>query len=158
MRSDAKIRLMTEERIVLEARCREPTTSKRDAKRAWIILMAAAGYSTRVIAREVGVPPRIASLWRQRFADRGLSGLRDLPRSGRTPVYTEATGKRILALLHQPPPPSYARWTCRLLSAALGDVSGQYVWRFLQAQRIDANPGTRVPTATPFSATPQRSR
>jgi len=39
------------------------------AKRAWMVLLAAEGCSTRSIAREVGVQPRIASNWRWRFAD-----------------------------------------------------------------------------------------
>ena len=47
------------------------------------------------------------------------------------------TDKRILALLDQPPPKGYARWTGPLLAAALGDVDVQYVWRFLRAQKID---------------------
>ena len=41
------------------------------------------------------------------------------------------------AQLDQPPPAGYARWTGGLLAAALGDVSDQYVWRFLRAQKID---------------------
>jgi hypothetical protein len=33
-----------------------------------------------------------------------------------------ATGRRILALLDEPPPNGYARWTGPLLAEALGDV------------------------------------
>ena len=47
------------------------------------------------------------------------------------------TNKRILAVLDQPPPEGYARWTGPLMAAALGDVDVQYVWRFLRAQKID---------------------
>ena len=55
--------------------------------------------------------------------------------------YGEATGRRILALLDQPPAEGYARWTGRLLASALGDVSDHYVWRFLRAQKIDLDGG-----------------
>ncbi len=58
--------------------------------------MAAAGRSTRSIAKEVGVLPRIVSLWRHRYADHGLEGLQDKPRPGKQPIYTKATDKRIL--------------------------------------------------------------
>src|SRR5260221_6218338 len=128
---------MPEERAVLEARCRAPTISQRDARRARIILMAAAGNSTRAIAREIELPARTISTWRQRFADHGLAGLRDRRRPGRAPIYTEATDGRIMALLNQPPPRGYARWTGRLLSVALGDVNAQYVWRFLRAHKME---------------------
>jgi len=35
------------------------------------------------------------------------------------------------------PPRGHGRWTAPLISAALGDVHEQYVWRFLRAQKID---------------------
>jgi len=121
----------------LEARCRSPRTLQRDLKRARIVLLAGAGRSTRSIAQEVGVQPRIASLWRNRFADHGLEGLDDKPRPGKKPTYTKATGKRVLALLDKPAPKGFARWTGPLLAEALGDVDVQYVWRFLRDHKID---------------------
>jgi transposase len=132
-----EVRLTPEERVVLEARCRAPTTAQCDVKRARIVLLAADGGSTRAIAQEVGVQPRIVSTWRHRFADHGLDGLASRPRPGKKPVYSAATGKRILALLDQPPPKGHGRWTGPLLATALVDVDVQYVWRFLRAQKID---------------------
>ena len=99
------------EREELEGRCRSPRTLQRDLKRARIVLLAAVGRSTRSIAKEVGVQPRIVSLWRHRFADHGLEGLEDKPRPGKQPIYTKATDKRILALLDKPTPDGFARWT-----------------------------------------------
>jgi len=64
-----EVRLKPKIRKVLEARCRAPTTVKRDAQRTPIVLLAAEGRSTRSIATEVGVQPRIVSKWRHRFAD-----------------------------------------------------------------------------------------
>jgi transposase len=106
-------------------------------RRARIVLRAAAGQSTRAIAREVGVRPRVVSTWRNRFADKGLDGLNTKPHPGKNPIYTEATNKRILALLDQPSPRGYARWSGPLLAKALGDVDVQYIWRFLRAHKID---------------------
>ena len=132
-----EVRISRKDRETLEARCRSPRTLQRDLKRARIVLLAAAGRSTRSIAKEVGVQPRIASLWRHRFADHGLEGLGDKPRPGKKPIYTKATDKRVLALLDKPAPKGFARWTGPLLAEALGDVDVQYVWRFLRGHKID---------------------
>ena len=74
-----EVRLKPKIRKVLEARCRAPTAPQRDVKRARIVLLAAEGRSTRSIAEEVGVQPRIVSNWRRRFADHGLDGLHMKP-------------------------------------------------------------------------------
>ena len=132
-----EVRLKPKVRKVLEARCRAPTTAQRDVRRARIVLLAADGHSTRSIAEDVGVQPRIVSNWRRRFADHGLGGLKDCPRVGKKPIYGKATNKRILALLDKPPPRGYARWTGPLLAKALGDVDVQYVWRVLREHNID---------------------
>src|SRR5215468_5810762 len=132
-----EVRLKPKVRKVLEARCRAPTTAQRDVKRARIVLLAAAGRSTRSIAADVGIQPRIVSKWRRRFAERGLAGLKDEPRATKKPIYGKATNKRILAFLDKPPPAGYGRWTGPLLAKALGDVDVQYVWRFLREHAID---------------------
>ncbi|MHC2274760.1 transposase [Bradyrhizobium diazoefficiens] len=132
-----EVRLSRKDRKVLEACCRSPVTLQRDLKRARIVLLAADGRSTRSIAKEVGVQPRIVSLWRHRYADHGLEGLQDKPRPGKQPIYTKTTDKRILKLLDKPPPQGFARWTGPLLAEALGDVDVQYVWRFLRSHKID---------------------
>ena len=132
-----KVRLKPKIRKVLEARCRALSTAQRDVRRARIVLLAAEGRSTRSIAKEVGVQPRIVSHWRQRFADHGLTGLEDRSRASKKPIYSQATNRRILALLNKPPPGGYARWTGPLLAEALEDVDVQYVWRFLREHKID---------------------
>jgi transposase len=99
--------------------------------------LAADGRSTRAIAEEVRVQPRIVSNWRRRFADHGLGGLKDRPRAGKQPIYGTATNRRLLPLLDKPPPQGYARWTGPLLAGALAEVDVQYVWRFLREHNID---------------------
>jgi transposase len=133
----AEVRLLPEDRAVLEARLRAPTTAQRDVLRAQIVLLADEGRSTRSIAQTVGVMPRTVSLWRGRYAREGFAGLADKPRPGPKPKYTAQTGRRILAVLEQPPPAGFGRWTGPLIAAALGDVHEQQVWRFLRDQHID---------------------
>src|SRR5256712_9547573 len=132
-----EVRLSPRVRKVLEPRCGAQSTPQRDVKRARMVLLAAEGRSTRSIAKEVGVRPRIVSNWRRRFAEHGLGGLKERPRAGKKPIYGKTTNKRILALLEKPPPQGYARWTGPLLAKALGDVDVQYVWRFLREHNID---------------------
>lgn len=107
------------------------------AGRARIVLLAAEGMATRAIARKQGCANVTVSKWRVRFATDRVAGLADRPRPGPQPHYDAATGRRILAALDGAPPAGFARWTAPLLAAALGDVSDQYIWRFLRAQRID---------------------
>jgi transposase len=133
----AEVRLRPEDRAVLEARLRAPTTEQRDVFRARIILLAAEGRSTRSIARAVGTMPRTVSTWRGRFAREGLAGLADQPRPGPVPKYGAETDRRILAVLERPAPAGFARWTGPLIAAELGDVHVQQVWRFLRVQKID---------------------
>jgi transposase len=131
-----EVRLSRKEREELEARCRSPRTVQRDLKRTGIVLLAAQGRSTRSIAKQVSVQPRIVSLWRHRFCG-SVEGLEDKPRPGKEPIYTAATDKRIMALLDKPPPQGFAHWAGRLLAEALDDVDVQYVWRFLRHHMID---------------------
>ena len=71
------------------------------------------------------------------FCQRPLGRVGDAPRSGKPRTYREDTDQRILAVLDRPPPVGFARWTAPLVAHDLGDVSDQYVWRFLRVQRID---------------------
>ncbi len=133
----ALVRLTLEDRNVLEARVRAPTSEQRDVRRARIVLLADEGRSTRSIAKLVDVMPRTVSLWRGRYAREGLAGLSGEPRPGARPKYGVRTGKRILAVLERAPPAGYGRWTGQLIADELGDVHAQQVWRFLRAQKID---------------------
>ena len=131
------IRLDRKTRSELEGWLRASTTEQRMVRRARIVLLAADGWASRAIARKVGVMTGVVSVWRTRFAASGIDGLKDKPRPGAKPIYTEATGRRILAVLDRPLPKGRARWTCELVAEALGDVDVNYVRRFLRKQKID---------------------
>jgi transposase len=129
--------LTADERSTLEGWVRSSKTEQRLVERARIVLAAAAGRPSRAIGRELGCARGVVSKWRVRFARERLAGLADAPRSGKPKTYGAAADQRILATLDRPPPQGFARWTAPLLAKDLGDVSDQYVWRFLRAQRID---------------------
>jgi Homeodomain-like domain len=92
-------------RKVLEARCRSPVTLQREFETGADCPAGGGGTQHAVDCQRCVVQPRIVSLWRHRYAEQGLEGLEDKPRPGKKPVYTEATDKRILALLDKPPRP-----------------------------------------------------
>jgi Helix-turn-helix domain len=122
-----------------------------DLKRARIVLLAAAGRSTRSIAKEVRVQPRIVRLWRHRYADHGLKGLQDKSRPGKQPIYAKATDKRILGLLDKPrqrgarvrPGPCWpGRW-----ATLTSNMSGGSCSAIRSTSRL-ASPGVRATTRT----------
>src|ERR1043166_1383273 len=83
-----EVRLKPKVRKVLEARCRAPSTPQGEVRRARIVLLAADGRSTRSIAKEGGVQPRIVSKGRHRFADHGFC------RAERAPARSQAADLR----------------------------------------------------------------
>ena len=72
-----------------------------------------------------------------RYAKDRLAGFSETGNRGAKAKYGEEAGRRILALLDQPPPAGCANWTGPLIAEALGDVHVQHVWRFLRAHKID---------------------
>jgi hypothetical protein len=82
------IHLSPEQRQDLLRLARAASTPQALAFRARIILRAAdADRPTNLrIAEELGCDDDTVRSWRSRFAERGVEGLRDLPRSGRPPV------------------------------------------------------------------------
>jgi len=131
------ITLTKEEHAELEGLARSTKTEHRLRQRARIVLLSAAGLATRAIGREVGCTTGTASKWRVRYAERRRPGLDETGDRGNEPKYTDATDKRLLAVLDRPIPAGYARWNGPLIAKALGDVDVQYVWRFLRTHKID---------------------
>ena len=119
------ITLTKEEHAELEGLARSTKTEHRLRQRARIVLLSAAGLATRAIGREVGCTTGTASKWRVRYAERRRPGLDETGDRGNEPKYTDATDKRLLAVLDRPIPAGYARWNGPLIAKALGDVDVQ---------------------------------
>jgi len=77
-----RIELAADERAELEARARRRKTSRGDAMRAAIVLLAASGMANLTIAKRLGTARVTVAMWRQRFACRRMDGLSDEPRPG----------------------------------------------------------------------------
>lgn len=136
MAKAVRIRLSEPEKETLESWARSGTTEQRLAERARIVLRAAKGHKNVDIAHELGLRPGTVSKWRNRFAEEGIEGLSDKPRSGRPPEYDQQTEQRILAVLDKAPPDGNATWNGSLIAEQLGDVSADKVWRVLRKHGI----------------------
>jgi len=126
-----KIVLTPQERATLERWVRASSTEQRLVQRARFILAAAEGEGTTAIAERLGVRPGTVSKWRTRFAEEGMEGLQDAPRSGTPGTYGPETEEAILAKLDEDPPKGYSTWNGQLLADTLG-ISSHQVWRVLR--------------------------
>ena len=93
-----------EDRVVLEARVAASKTARRDWQRARIVLLASEGLSSPVIGEVVGLSRNQVGVWRRRYAEEGLEGLSDRPRSGRPRVYGPADRLALVKAITTRPP------------------------------------------------------
>lgn len=101
MRCAVEIKLSDEERLVLERRIRARRSMTRDALRARIVLLAAAGDTNKEIATKLAVKEHTVAKWRKRFVRQRMEGLAEHGGRGRKRLYTaekvaeviEATGR-----------------------------------------------------------------
>ncbi len=117
--------LSEDERVELTRRLRAETTSRRDVRRARVILECTEGGATGEIARRAGVSPKTVERWRGRFARDGLKGLVDDERSGRPSSIRPVQRFQIIAAACAPVPPrsdGVTAWTLDLLRESILDL------------------------------------
>lgn len=142
--SPVLITLTDRDRAELESLARARKAPLRSVQRACIILAAAAGRSNAGIARDLRLCEDTVRKWRGRFADHGLGGLADRPRSGRPPVFADTVVAEVKSLACSLPAEQgipFSRWSCHDLaeetrSRGIAAVSGSTVRRWLAADAI----------------------
>jgi transposase len=105
------------------------TAAYQQVIRARIVLDAARGHSNAAIARRHGITIDTVRLWRGRYAQAGMAGLADRPRSGRPPRFTPLQVAQVKALACQLPAESgvaLSRWSCP-------DLAGEVISRGITA-------------------------
>src|SRR5206468_3094711 len=85
-------------------------------RRARAVLWMADGIAGAEIARRTGYSVVQVSRIRRRFAEAGVAGLADQPRSGRPTTITARKRAQIVALTLKPPPAGQTHWTSRDLA------------------------------------------
>lgn len=108
------------ERVELTHRVRAKGAPAREV-RARIVLLSAEGVPGKQIAAWVGCAEPTVVMWRSRFAERGLAGLVDAPRSGKPATIPQAVRDEILAITLTEPPVDLGitHWSSRLLADRL---------------------------------------
>jgi len=118
MRVAPDIVLSAEEQKTLERLARSNTTSVRLARRANIILLAAAGLDNHSIAAQLNTGRVQVGRWRQRYAEGGLAAIeKDLPRGGRK---KSVDHERIIELTTQTKPENATHWSTRRMAEVIG--------------------------------------
>lgn len=129
MRVATPIQLSPEEEQKLTRLARSNTTSVRLARRARIVLLAAAGLENQAIAAQLDIGRVQVGRWRDRYAQGGLAAIeQDLPRGGRPPKVDAA---EIVRRTTQTLPAAATQWSTRSLAREMGvsDSTVLRVWR-----------------------------
>jgi transposase len=98
-----RIRLLATERTELERRVAARTASQQDAYRAEIILRVADNQTDAAIAHDMGLAVRTVFVWRHRFAEQRLDGLKDRPKCPPPRLHDSDVQARLLVLACQKP-------------------------------------------------------
>jgi transposase len=144
-RSPFQISLRASERRALKRAARAQAAPHRQVLRAKIVLDAAAGLPSTLIARRVGVTTNTVRKWRKRFCTHGYTGLRDRPRSGRPRVFAAVVVAEVKAMACELPATRnvpLGRWSLAelreelLASGLVAEVSTATVRRWLAEDAI----------------------
>jgi transposase len=84
------------QKVELEQIIRKRTVSKRESQRAQIILNYASGLSKLEISRKLQLHRSRVIDWIERFKEKGIPGLEELPGRGRPEEYSPAQKQRVV--------------------------------------------------------------
>jgi transposase len=143
--------LSEEDRRELERLVRASTTPAGLSRRARAVLLMADKVSGAETAQRIGYTVVQVSRIRRRFAEAGMAGLRDRPRSGRPPTITGRKQAQIVALTLKAPEPGTTHWSTRDLARKVGvsNATVHRIWKAhaLQPHRVSTFKFTTDPAA-----------
>jgi transposase len=115
------ITLSEADRARQEGWTRRRKTAQFLALRARIVLACATpGATNGRVAKRMGVSRPTVATWRRRFAERGLDGLLDEPRSGRPRSITDEQVERAVVTTLEAEPGNATHWSTRSLAKTVG--------------------------------------
>ena len=130
-RTAPNIELSQQDRDTLLKWQRSPTTAQKLVRRSSIVLAAVEGLDNKAIAgRRLGSVHTVG-LWRTRYAQRGIKGLENAPKTGRPKKVNQDKVAEIVATTLTPPE-GVTHWSARRLGKKVG-VSHATVHRIWQA-------------------------
>ena len=145
------ITVLPADRKQLERLARTPSTPAGLSRRARAVLLMAEGLSGMEIAKRIGYTWMQVSRIRRRYAESGIAGLNDRPRSGRPATITARKRAQVVALTLKQPRPGHTHWTTRDLAreVQLSHMTVHRIWRghALQPHRVETFKFTTDPNA-----------
>jgi len=131
MRSASAIVLTDFERCALERLVRGHGTGQSLARRARIVLLAADGLQSKVIAERLGATQSTVGLWRRRYALARLDGLYDEPRPGTPRRIGDDAIAETIRLTLEAQPKNATHWSLRAMASAVGHAPSTIhrIWR-----------------------------
>ena len=126
-RKKYRVDLTAEERQSLELLLQRGKSSARKLIRARILLQADEGLTDEEIATALEVGVATVERTRQRFVERNLDALNDLPRPGGQCKLSGKQEAHLIAVACTPAPTGQTRWTLQLLAEQV------VAWGFAQS-------------------------
>ena len=108
------------DREVLERWSKRPKSRMSIAQRSRIVLLAADGLDSKVIASRVGVHQATVGKWRRRYIERGIGGLIDEPRPGAPRKIGDADVEAVVVKTLEETPTDATHWSTRDLAKKVG--------------------------------------
>src|SRR4051794_3117367 len=136
--------ILTEaDRNELRVMSRHRSTPRGIVLRINIVLGAAEGMASRMLARKLGTSVPTVLLWRKRYESDEVSGLlEDRPRSGRPKLLSEEQETVIVDATMKSVPKDATQWSVRAMAAAqkVSSATVQRIWKKhkLQPHRVDS--------------------
>jgi transposase len=144
----SKLRVQEADRVALEGWLRSPTLSQEWVLRAKIVLASAAGEGPRATARRLEISANTVCVWRRRYREQGLAGLKTRARSGRPREISVAKERAVIAATMRPPKAG-THWSTRALAREVGlsHMAVQRIWKKhgLQPHRVETFKLSRDP-------------
>jgi len=112
-------------------------TPQQVALRCRIVMAATEGQSENAIARQMGTNRKTVTLWRARFAKRGLESLWEIaPGRGRKPTYGPEKIRAVMDATLQTKPSGMTHWSCRRMAKTQGVSKSTVsnIWRCHQVK------------------------
>ena len=135
-----RLEVSEEDRSVLASWIRASTLRQELSLRARIILATAEGEGPGAIGRRLGTSVPTVCLWRRRYRQEGIEGLRTRRRSGRRRQITASKEQAVVAATMRKPK-ARTHWSARRLAREVGLSSATVhrIWkkRGLQPHRVE---------------------
>jgi transposase len=115
----------------LELWARSRSLPVRQAERAKVVLLAAAGKSDLEISAALRISNQKAARWRKRFLRLGLPGLeKDAPRPGRKPAIAASLKEELIQKTTHSKPANATHWSTRTMAAEMGvsEATVRRIW------------------------------